>query len=451
MTQFDFDLFVIGAGSGGVRAARLAANRGKRVAVAEESRVGGTCVMRGCVPKKLLVYAGQFANGFDDSAGFGWSLSAPPRFDWTQLITAKNTELRRLEGVYRNLLNNSGVTVLDGLAVMADAHTIEMGSMSYTAENILIATGGWPHMPKIPGIEHAITSNEALDLLSLPQRMVIVGGGYIAVEFASIFNSLGVDITQIIRGDAFLRGFDQDVRTTLTGAMIHRGITLVTKTTVTAITKVNNGYRLSLSDGTSLETDLVMYATGRHPNTAGLGFEQAGIHLRDDGAVVVNDYSRTSLENVYAVGDATERMALTPVALAEAEAVIHTLYDGKATRPDYDFVPTAVFSSPPVATVGLDEAKAVARFDNVHVYLSRFRPMRNTLAGRDERTMMKMLVDPDSDMVLGIHMVGDDAAEIMQGFAVALKCGATKEQIDSTIGIHPSAAEELVTMRTRRE
>ena len=451
MTQFDFDLFVMGAGSGGVRAARQAAARGKKVAVAEESRVGGTCVMRGCVPKKLLVYAGQFANAFDDAAGFGWSLPTPPRFDWTQLISAKNAELNRLEGVYRTMLRNAGVTVLDGHAVLTDPHTVSMGSMVYTAENILIATGGWPNMPNIPGIEHVISSNEALDLLSLPRRMVIVGGGYIAVEFASIFNSLGVDVTQIIRGDAFLRGFDQDVRTTLTGAMIHRGITLVTKTTITAIVKTGNGYRLSLSDGTSLDTDLVMYATGRRPNTAGLGLEEAGVHLREDGAVEVDDYSRTSMDNIYAVGDATERMALTPVAIAEAEAVVRTLYDGKPTRPDYDFVPTAVFSSPTVATVGLDEATAVARFDKVHVYVSRFRPMRNTLAGRDERTMMKMLVDPDSDMVLGIHMVGDDAAEIMQGFAVALKCGATKEQIDSTIGIHPSAAEELVTMRTRRE
>ncbi|HSV28269.1 MAG TPA: glutathione-disulfide reductase [Candidatus Omnitrophota bacterium] len=449
MAKYDFDLFVLGAGSGGVRASRLASQLGVSVAVAEESRVGGTCVMRGCVPKKLLVYGAHFAEDIADSAGFGWTIENVS-FDWARLIAAKNAELNRLEAVYNRILRDNGVHLVEGRGRLLDPHTVEVAGARYTADRILVATGGRPVLPNVPGIEHAITSNEALDLMQLPERMVIVGGGYIAVEFAGIFNALGVKVTQILRGDTVLRGFDQDIRATLAEEMVAKGIDLRTETNVRSIEKAGRGYSLRLSGDETLETDLVMYATGRRPNTDGLGLVEAGVELNRSGAVVVDEYSRSSVDNIYAVGDVTDRMNLTPVALAEARALVNTLYLDKPMTMDYDTIPTAVFSMPPVGTVGLAEHEARARGLEIDVYLSRFKPMRNTLAGRDERTMMKMIVDRASDRVLGIHMVGPDAAEITQGFGVALKCGATKAQLDATIGIHPTAAEELVTMRDRR-
>lgn len=450
MSGFEFDLVTIGAGSGGVRASRMAARLGKKVAVAEESRVGGTCVMRGCVPKKLLVMAGHFAEDFADAAGFGWDVGAPS-FDWARLISAKNAELNRLEGIYNRLLRDCGVEVVEGRGVVVDPHTVEIGGKRLTAQNILIATGGRPSLPDIPGIEHAITSNEALDLLQLPNSIAIVGGGYIAVEFAGIFNALGVAVTQIIRGEATLRGFDQDIRAGLDEAMAAKGIDLRRETRVLSIEKVPGGYDLSLSGDETLRVDLVMYATGRAPNTAGLGLVEAGVRLDANGAVVVDDFSRTSVQSIFAIGDVTDRMNLTPVALAEGMALVDTLFLGAPTRVDYDNVPTAVFSMPSIATVGLTEEQARARLGcGIDVYVSRFKPMRNTLSGRDERTLMKMVVDRASDRVLGIHVLGPDAAEMVQGFAVALKCGATKAQVDATIGIHPTAAEELVTMRDKR-
>ncbi|MGE5476839.1 MAG: glutathione-disulfide reductase [Bacteroidales bacterium] len=450
MAQYDFDLITLGAGSGGVRASRLAAQLGKRVAVVEESRVGGTCVMRGCVPKKLLVQGAHFAEDIADAEGFGWTIG-DVSFDWARLIVAKNAELNRLETVYKRILRDNGVELLSGRGVVVDPHTVEVNGTRHTAERILIATGGRPALPAVPGIQYAITSNEALDLMQLPKRMVIVGAGYIAVEFAGIFNSLGVQVTQVLRGDTVLRGFDQDVRAALAEEMAKKGVDLRCETVVKSIERVDGSYSLRLSGDETLETDLVMYATGRRPNSDGLGLEAAGVTLNAMGAVVVDDYSATSVPSIFAIGDVTDRMNLTPVALAEARALIDTLYGGKPATPDYGNVPTAVFSMPPVGTVGLTETQARERCGcGIDVYLSRFKPMRNTLSGRDERTMMKMIVDRASDRVLGIHVVGADAPEMVQGFAVALKCGVTKAVLGSTIGIHPTAAEELVTMRDRR-
>ena len=450
MSGFDFDLVTIGAGSGGVRASRMAARLGKTVAVAEESRVGGTCVMRGCVPKKLLVMGAHMAEEIEDAAGFGWDIGAVS-FDWGRLVSAKNAELNRLEGVYNRILRDSGVTVLEGRGTVVDAHTVAVGDKRYSAEHILIATGGRPSLPNIPGIEHAITSNEALDLLQLPKSIAIVGGGYIAVEFAGIFNALGVKVTQILRGEATLRGFDQDVRAALDEALVAKGVDLRHDTLVLSIEKVAGGYDLRLSGDETLRVDLVMYATGRAPNTAGLGLMEAGVRLDANGAVVVDALSQTSVPSIYAIGDVTDRMNLTPVALAEGMALVNTLYLGNPTTVDYENIPTAVFSMPPISTVGLTEEQARAKCGcAIDVYVSRFKPMKNTLSGRDERTLMKMIVDRATDKVLGLHVLGPDAAEMVQGFAVALKCGATKAQVDATIGIHPTAAEELVTMRDKR-
>lgn len=450
MSGFDFDLVTIGAGSGGVRASRMAARLGKRVAVAEESRVGGTCVMRGCVPKKLLVMGAHMAEDIADAAGFGWDVGEVS-FDWGRLVSAKNVELNRLEGVYNRILRDSGVTVLEGRGTVVDVHTIEVAGKRYSAENILIATGGRPSLPKIPGIEHAITSNEALDLLQLPKSMVIVGGGYIAVEFAGIFNALGVKVTQILRGEATLRGFDQDIRAALDEALVAKGIDLRRETQVLSIEKVAGGYDLRLSGDETLRVDLVMYATGRAPNTNGLGLVDVGVQMDENGAIVVDELSHTSVPSIWAIGDVTDRMNLTPVALAEGMALVNTLFLGNPTIVDYENVPTAVFSMPTISTVGLTEEQARAKCGcAIDVYVSRFKPMKNTLSGRDERTLMKMIVERATDRVLGIHVLGPDAAEMVQGFAVALKCGVTKAQMDSTIGIHPTAAEELVTMRDKR-
>jgi glutathione reductase (NADPH) len=449
MTKFDYDLLTIGAGSGGVRASRFASRMGARVAICEESRVGGTCVIRGCVPKKLLVMGAQFADAFEDAAGFGWTVPATA-FDWAALIARKDAEIERLNGVYKRILRENNVALFEDRAVVADPHTVEVGGRRVTAANILIAVGGWPSTPAIPGIEHVISSNEALDLKDLPRRMAIVGGGYIAVEFAGIFAGLGVEVTQIVRGDTVLRGFDEDLRVTLAEEMGKRGIRLRTETRVHSIEKLpQGGYSLRLGHEETLETDLVMYATGRVPKTALLGLEEAGVRLDDKGAVVVDDYSRSSVPSIWAIGDATDRMNLTPVALAEGMALANTLFNGTPTRVDYENVPTAVFSQPPLATVGLTETEARERFGRVDVYVSRFKPMRHALSGRDERTFMKLVVDAATDRVVGCHMMGQDAPEIMQGFAVALKCGARKRDFDATVGIHPTAAEEFVTMRDK--
>jgi len=447
--QYDYDLLTIGAGSGGVRASRMAAQKGARVAVCEEDRVGGTCVLRGCVPKKLLVYASEFSSHFEDAGGFGWTVPKAT-IDWPQLIATKNKELDRLNGIYNNILSSNGVETLHGRGTIVDAHTVEVAGKRYTAKNILIAVGGWPTLPEIPGIEHAITSNEALDLPELPRRIVIVGGGYIAVEFAGIFAGMGAEVTEIIRADRILRGFDDDLRSELEREMTKRGIHIKCSTTVECINKKDNHYEMVLNGGEIIETDAVMYATGRKPKIDGLGLEQAGVGVSDKGAIKVDDNYRTNVDSIYAIGDATDRVCLTPVALAEGMALVNHLFGDDTGGVDYENIPSAVFSQPPLGVVGLTEAQARDRFGKVDVYTSGFRAMKHTLSGRDERTFMKLIVDPKTDKVVGAHMMGPDAAEIMQGLGIAMKCGATKAQFDATIGIHPSAAEEFVTMREKR-
>lgn len=449
MTKYDYDLVTIGAGSGGVRASRMSSRFGARVAVCEESRVGGTCVIRGCVPKKLLVYGAHFADAFEDSAGFGWTVGETA-FDWKTLIERKNVEIDRLNGIYKRILRENEVELLEGRGVVVDPHTVEVGGKTVTAANILVAVGGWPTMPDIPGIEHVITSNEALELAELPKRIVVVGGGYIALEFAGVFNALGSEVHVVIRSDAVLRGFDEDVRVTLEEELVQRGIKIHSECKVRSIEKTPSGaFSLRMAHGEEMEADLVMYATGRRPKTDGLGLEAVGVAMNEKGAILVDEFNRTNVPSIYAVGDATDRMNLTPVALSEGMALANTLFNGNPTKVDYDNIPTAVFSQPPVGTVGLTEADARARFDAVDVYVSRFKPMKHTLSGREERSFMKLIVDAGTDRVLGVHMVGEDAPEIMQGFAVALKCGARKRDFDSTVGIHPSAAEEFVTMREK--
>ena len=449
MPRYDFDLFTIGAGSGGVACSRRAAAYGARVAICEELRVGGTCVLRGCVPKKLLVYGAQFADAFADAAGFGWTVP-PAQFDWPSLIAAKDKEIGRLSQIYINMLKNSGVEIIDGRGVVADPHTVEIAGRRYTADKILIAVGGWPETPQIPGIEHVISSNEALDLPALPKRIVIVGGGYIAVEFAGIFSGFGSEVVEIIRRADVLRGFDEDIRVHLGEEMRGRGVDIRGGTRVARIDKAADGYAVTTTDGDRIATDLVMYATGRKPNTGGLGLAESGVALTENGAVVVDEWQRsTTVPNIYAVGDVTDRINLTPVAIAEGRAIAETLYNDNPIRMDHGDVPSAVFSQPPIGTVGLTEEEARREFGEIDIYSARFKPMKNTLSGRDERTFMKLVVDARSDRVLGCHMLGPDAPEIIQGLAVAVKCGATKRQFDQTVGIHPSAAEEFVTMREK--
>ncbi len=449
MPRYDYDLVTIGAGSGGVRATRLAGGFGARTAIVEKSRVGGTCVMRGCVPKKLLVYGAHFAEDFEDARAYGWSLHEP-EFDWPTLVANKNRELDRLEQVYLRILRDNHVELVEGTARLADPHTVEVDGRTLTAEKILIACGGWPAMPDIPGIGHVITSNEALELAALPERITIVGGGYIAVEFAGIFNALGVKVTQIIRAANILRGFDEDVREVLAAEMTRRGVRIRRDTMIRSIEAAPDGsYSLCLEDGEMLATDLVMYATGRLPNTRGLGLEEAGVRLARTGAVEVDSWNQSSVDSIFAIGDCTDRVNLTPVAIAEGVCFVETHFRNNPREMDYTNIPTAVFSQPPVGTVGLIEDEA-ARRGEIDVYLSRFKPMKHTLTGRDERAMMKLIVDQKTDRVLGCHMVGPDAPEIAQGLGIALKCGATKAQFDATVGIHPTAAEEFVTMREKR-
>jgi glutathione reductase (NADPH) len=446
MSQYDFDLFVIGAGSGGVRAARIAASHGARVGICEESRVGGTCVIRGCVPKKLLVYASHFAEDFEDARGFGWE-TGPAKFSWPKLIRAKDNEINRLNRVYLRLLSDSGVKLFQARGSFIDEHTLQVGEEKVTAERILIATGGTPWAPDIPGIEHAITSNEAFDLAELPRRVATVGGGFIACEFAGIFNGMGSSVTQIYRGDAVLRGFDQDVRRVVSSELVKKGIDLRLEEDISSIVKTDSGLQLILKSGGTLEVDQVMYATGRVPLVRDLGLRDVGVDVRADGRIVVDDYSRTNIEHIFAVGDVTSRVNLTPVAIYEGHSFADSEFGGRSRPVNHEFVPSAVFSQPPVGTVGYTEEDAMTHFGPVDVYLSEFRPMKHTLSGRDEKTLMKLIVEREGQKVVGLHIVGPDAPEIVQGFAVAVKSGLTKERFDCTIGIHPTAAEELVTMR----
>lgn len=446
MNQYDYGLFVIGAGSGGVRAARMASELGVRVAIAEDRYLGGTCVNVGCVPKKLFVYASQFSEEFIASAGFGWSV-ANSQFNWSHLLTQKNKEIARLQSVYDRLLANSGATLLEGRAYLKDDHTVVVGDKQYSCERILIATGGWPSIPDIPGKEHIVSSNEMFALESLPERMIIVGGGYIAVEFAGIMNGLGVATTLCYRGEQLLRGFDEDVRQFVSEEMAKKGINVLLNTTISAIEKTASGLLAQVQTGEDLEADLVMYATGRNPNTSGLGLEKIGVELDAKGAIKVDQSYQTSNASIFALGDVTNRVNLTPVATAEAMSLINQLYCTQEKAVDYDNIPTAVFSQPSVGTVGLTESEARERHNDIDIYKSAFTAMKHSLSGINEKTLMKMIVKRSTDKVLGIHMVGPDAGEIIQGMAVAIRAGATKAVFDTTIGIHPTAAEEFVTMR----
>lgn len=448
MSAYDFDLFVIGAGSGGVRASRMAAGFGAKVAVAEDTFLGGTCVNVGCVPKKLFVYGSHVAEEVHGAAGYGWRIPSA-EFDWPTLRDNKTREIQRLNGIYRNMLINAGVTLLDGRATIVDPHTVAVNGQQYSAERILVATGGWPKIPDIPGAEHMISSNEAFYLDTFPQRVVVLGGGYIAVEFAGIFNGLGADTELVYRGPLFLRGFDQEVREFTAKEVAQKGVKLSFNTNIERIDKLASGeFKVQLTDGSERVVDCVMAATGRAPKTAGLGLENTAVKFNQDGSLVVNDDYQTDEPSIYAIGDVIGGLELTPVALAEGMALAKTLYNNEPTRVDYDNIATAVFCQPGIATVGVTEEQAVERGLRLRIYTSSFRPMKYTLSGLPERTFMKLIVDDASDRVIGCHMVGPDAGEIIQGLAVAIKAGATKTDFDNTIGIHPTAAEEFVTMRT---
>jgi glutathione reductase (NADPH) len=444
----DVDLFVIGAGSGGVRAARVAAEHGAKVMIAEEYRVGGTCVIRGCVPKKLLVYASRFSHEFADAAGFGWTLP-PASFDWASLIGNKDREIARLEAAYIAGLQNAGVKIVKSRAVLDDAHTLRLVATGATvrARHVLVATGGRPANGTLPGIEHVMSSNEAFHLPELPSRILVQGGGYIAVEFACIFAGLGAEVTLVYRGENILRGFDQDVRAHLRAEMEKHGIRILTGRVVANVEKTPSGMRSMLSDGQTIETERVMFAIGRRPNVAGFGLETVGVKLAQNGGIAVDPYSRTSVPNIYAIGDVTNRVNLTPVAVREGQAFADSVFGDRPTAVDHAHVPTAVFSEPEVGTVGLTEAMARARLPAVDIYRETFRPMKATLSGRDTRMLMKLVVDGSTDRVVGCHMVGPDAAELIQLIAVLVTMKARKADFDATMALHPTAAEELVTMR----
>jgi glutathione reductase (NADPH) len=446
MASYDYDLFVIGAGSGGVRGARASARYGARVAIAEERYLGGTCVNVGCVPKKLLTYAARYGEDFREAKGFGWSVGSRT-FDWATLIANKDREIQRLNGVYAGLLEQSGVARFEGHASVEGPHTVRIDGKGFSARYVLVATGSWPFVPDVPGAEHAITSNEAFHLEEMPRRPVIVGGGYVAVEFAGILHGLGAEVVQLYRGPLFLRGFDIDLRRALADEMRKKGIDLRFEVNVERIARGEGSLRVTATDGQVLEADQVLYATGRRPLTRDLGLEEVGVELRSNGAIVVDEYSRSSVKSIFAIGDVTDRIMLTPVAIAEGEALARTLFGGEPTRPDHVDVPSAVFSQPPIGTVGMTEARAREAYDQVDIYRSSFRPLKHTLSGSEERSLMKLVVDRGSDRVLGVHVLGPEAGEIVQGFAVALKMGVTKAQFDATIGIHPTSAEELVTLR----
>ena len=468
MSKHDYDLFVIGAGSGGVRAARIAATHGAKVAIAEEYRIGGTCVIRGCVPKKLLVYASRFRDEFEDAGGFGWSAGAPT-FDWATLIANKDKEIARLEGLYKANLDRAGVAIHATRATLTGPNSVHLAASgkTITADKILIATGGWPTLAenagkKIEGLEHAITSNEALHLPEQPRRIVIYGGGYIAIEFAGIFAGLGSEVTLVYRGERILRGFDEDMRIGLTEEYARRGIKIVTGRTIERIAKGAKGLAITLSDGTVVESDAAMFATGRAPKVDGLGLDKAGVEIARNGGIAVDAASRTSAANIFAVGDVTNRINLTPVAIREGHAFADSVFGKQPWVTTYDMVPTAVFSTPEIGTVGLTEAQArdpaliAAQFPTlaglgggIDIYKAQFRPMKGTLSGRAERMLMKLIVDQRTGRVLGCHILGPDAAEMVQMAAIAMRMGATKADFDATMALHPSAAEELVTMRTK--
>ncbi|PZO07002.1 MAG: glutathione-disulfide reductase [Alphaproteobacteria bacterium] len=452
MTTYDYDLFVIGAGSGGVRAARLTALGGKRVGIAEEHRVGGTCVIRGCVPKKFMVMASDFAHQFETAEGYGWSVEAS--FDWAKFMESKDVEIARLSGIYAANLGKAGVDLIHGRAVLKDAHTVEIlgKDQTITAGKILVATGGRPWMPEgLPGIEHAITSEEAFHLPELPKRILIAGGGYIAVEFAGIFAGLGVETTLIYRGPNILRGFDDDVRAHLAGEIEKRGIKVILGCQHTSIEKTETGLVNRLESGHDIETDVVMFATGRVPHVRSLGLEAAGVELNDKGAIKVDTLSRTTADNIWAIGDVTDRMNLTPVAIREAVAFHETVYRNNPQHFDYEAVATAVFSQPPVGIVGLSEGEARRTCSKgIDVYVTRFRPMKYAFTGSDERVLMKLVVDQESQRVVGVHIVGPEAPEMIQLAAIAVKAGLTKAQWDATCAVHPTMAEELVTLKEKQ-
>jgi glutathione reductase (NADPH) len=446
MAAFDFDLFVIGGGSGGVRAARVAAQAGYRVGLAEEYRYGGTCVIRGCVPKKLMVYASGFADAFEDAAGYGWTVGET-RFDWRKLIAAKDAEIARLEAAYHGLLKGAGVQPFAARAVLVDPHRVRLATgAEYTAKHLLIATGGKPWVPDIPGAELAITSNEIFHLEEQPERIVIVGGGYVACEFAAILNGLGSRVTLLYRGDQILRGFDHEVRDFVADAMRARGIVLEIQRDVVAIERVEKGLCAHLDNGETLLADQVMMATGRVPNSAEMGLEELDVPLGPNGAVQVDVWSQTTTPSIYAVGDVTDRAALTPVAIREGQAFAETVFLARPVKPEHLLIPTAVFTRPEIGTVGQTEAQARAETE-VEVYRTRFRPMLHILAGRDERMLMKLIVRRSDRRILGCHVVGAGAAEVIQMAAIAMRMGATKDDFDRTMAVHPTAAEELVTMR----
>ncbi len=448
MPQYDFDLFTIGGGSGGVRASRVSASYGARVALAEFDRLGGTCVNVGCIPKKLFAYAAHFRGEFEDAASFGWTLGEA-RFDWKTLVTNKDREIARLNGVYERLLVNAGVKILRGRAKLVDAHTVELAGTRYSARHILVATGAKAQVPSIPGADLGITSNEAFYLERLPARAVVIGGGYIALEFASIFNGLGVKTTLAYRGARLLRGFDAELGERIAGELAKKGVAVRLSASPACIERRGDALRVSYADGSGEDTDLVLLATGRVPNTADLGLDAAGVRLAANGAVAVDAYGRSSVDSIHAIGDVSNRLHLTPVATAEGMALAKTLFRGEPTAMDYDDVPTAVFCDPNIATVGLSEETARAKFGAVDVYKTSFRSLKHTLGASEERIFMKLVVDARSQRVLGAHMIGPDAGEVIQGIAIAVKLGATKSQFDATIGIHPTAAEEFVTLRDK--
>jgi len=449
MSEYNYDLITIGAGSGGVRASRLAGGYGAKVAIVEELREGGTCVLRGCVPKKLLVYGSHIQEEVSDAEGYGWTVDGL-KHNWEKMIDAKNTELDRLHGIYVNLLNNANVERFHGRGTVVDQHTVSVDGKYITAERILIAVGGWPSTPEIPGIEHTISSNEALDLRQRPDRILVVGSGYIAVEFAGIFNSFGSRVDLVFRADQVLRGFDKDIRSTLTDEMEKKGINIIPETLPEKIEKSEKGFRVYLSNKNNIEVDQVLYATGRSPNTQGLGLAEVGVDLTENGAIKVNEWNQSSVESIYAVGDVTDRINLTPVAIAEGRAFSETLYNNNPMKTDYKDVPSAVFSQPPIGSVGLSEHEAKEAYKDIDVYISGFRPMKYTMTNNTERGLQKLIVDKKTQRVVGAHMIGLDAAEIIQGIGIAVKMNATKADFDATIGIHPTAAEEFVTMRDKR-
>ncbi len=449
--MYDYDFFVIGAGSGGVRASRMASTYGAKVGICEDYRIGGTCVIRGCVPKKLFVYASEYSAHFSDSKGFGWS-GAEQTFDWPTLIAAKDKEIDRLNGLYKQTLSSHNVETIQARGKLLDSHTVELssgeGTRTITAEKILIATGSWPQMPDIPGIEHAITSNEAFHLEHLPKRLAIVGGGYIAVEFAGIFNGMGVKTHLLYRGEQILRGFDLDIANKLNEEMCKKDVDVRVRTNVTEIIKTGDGFNLTLTDGSILAVDTVMYATGRVPNSKNMGLEDLGVDMMSNGAIIVDDNFKTSVDSIFAVGDVTGKIQLTPIAIREGAALAATQFNDTPTTVNYDNIPTAVFSQPSIGTIGLSEAEAVEKFgDDITVFKSEYRSMKFTLSGRPERSLMKMIVQKSTDIVIGVHMIGSDSAEIAQGIAIAMKCGATKAQFDATVALHPSSAEEFVLMK----